>query len=445
MPEKAIKIIGGNKLDGSLFISGAKNAALPLMSAALLADTGSNKLSNIPYLADIQMMSNLLIELGADISLNVLNNEEKQRPIRTLEVNNRGGKVGNTIVDGELVNKIRASILLIAPMLKFNKKVKIALPGGCAIGKRPINIHLQGLLKMGVEVDLYDDHIEATAANGLIGSEMELDFPSVGASENLIMAATFAKGKTIIKNLAQEPEVVDLVKFLTCMGAKIAYLDNCTVEIIGGEELKGCDHYIVNDRIEASSYAVLAAATDGKIKMLDTSMSIFHDTIEIFNKIGVKIEELPNGEGVMASRAENFLQLNKNGGVEINTTPFPGFPTDIQAQIMALCAITPGRHVITENVWENRFMHAEYLNKMGAKIEISGNRAVIEGVSHLNPCTNLEATDLRASFSLIIAALSSPNNTSPSFIHKIHHLDRGYEAVEMKISRCGGNIDRVRV
>ena len=413
----SIRITGGVPLRGTIAISGAKNAALPLMACGLLTDERLI-LSNVAKLADLATMAALLAQHGIAV----------EPSGRTLSL---GGDITNTLAPYEIVRKMRASILVLGPLLARRRAARVSLPGGCAIGTRPVDLHLKGLEAMGAVIKLDAGYIEASAPTGLRGAQIVFPFVSVGATENLLMAATLADGVTTLKNAAREPEIIDLCACLTAMGAQIEGTGTDTLVIHGVKSLHGAQHAILPDRIETGTYACAAAITGGKVFLEGARAADLGAVLSSLREAGVVITEEPNG----------FWVERANGlhGVDVVTEPFPGFPTDMQAQFMALMAVAEGASLITETIFENRFMHVPELNRMGAKINAHGSSAIIRGVRKLSGA-QVMATDLRASFSLVLAALAAEGETT---IARVYHLDRGYESVEQKLAACGARIERI--
>ena len=413
----SIRIIGGQPLSGTIAISGAKNAALPLMTCGLLTDERL-VLSNVAKLADLATMAQLLAQHGIEVT-------PEGRKL-TL-----GGKITNTLAPYEIVRKMRASILVLGPLLARTGEARVSLPGGCAIGTRPVDLHLKGLEAMGASIELDGGYVNAKAPQGLKGATIVFPFVSVGATENLLMAATLADGVTVLKNAAREPEITDLAKCLIAMGAKIEGLETDTLTIEGVKSLHGAEHAILPDRIETGTYACAAAITGGDIFLENARASDLGAVLTSLAEAGVIITEGENGFRV--------TRVNGLHGVDVTTEPFPGFPTDMQAQFMALMAVADGASLITENIFENRFMHVPELTRMGARINIQGSSAIVRGVKQLTGAPVM-ATDLRASVSLVLAALAAQGETT---ISRVYHLDRGYEAVEQKLAACGARVERV--
>jgi UDP-N-acetylglucosamine 1-carboxyvinyltransferase len=412
-----IRITGGVPLSGTIHISGAKNAALPLMTCGLLTDD-LLVLSNVAKLADLATMADLLAQHGI----------AAEPSGRTLSL---GGRITNTEAPYDIVRKMRASILVLGPLLARCREARVSLPGGCAIGTRPVDLHLKGLEAMGAVIKLDAGYIDAVAPTGLRGANIVFPFVSVGATENLLMAAALADGVTTLKNAAREPEISDLAKCLLAMGAKIEGIGADTLVIEGVKTLHGADHAILPDRIETGTYACAAAITGGKVFLENARAEDLGAVLSSLTEAGIIITPAQNG----------FWVERANGlhGVDVMTEPFPGFPTDMQAQFMALMAVAEGASMLTETIFENRFMHVPELNRMGARINAHGSSAIIRGVSKLSGAPVM-ATDLRASVSLVLAGLAAEGETT---VNRVYHLDRGYEAVEQKLAACGARIERV--
>ena len=413
-------IVGGKKLNGSINISGSKNATLPILAASILSQNKVT-ITNIPLVKDVETMINLLSLLGSKIKL-----VKKRKKIEILNANEL-----NTFVSYNLVKTMRAGILVLGPLLARYNKATVSLPGGCAIGSRPVNLHLAALKKMGVNFKIKGGYINAIAKNGLIGNKITFPKISVGATENTMLAACLAKGKTILNNCACEPEIKDLSRFLVKMGCKIRWLEKRKIEINGVTNLKPLTYRVMFDRIEAGTYMIASAVTDGRIKIKNINPKIIKNEILVMKKMGV----------IITVKSKEIIVRNSRYIKKINlkTSPYPGFPTDLQAQIMVLMCGANGVSKIIENIFENRFMHISELNRMGAKIKIKGNQAIIQGKKKLNGA-ELMATDLRASVSLVLAALSSKSKTT---INRVYHLDRGYENIEKKLANCGAQIKRI--
>ena len=420
-----IKIIGGHRLEGQIPVSGAKNAALPLMAAALLTDQPL-WLENLPRLGDIATMAGLLEQLGAKIELG-----EGIGPARRTQLH--VPKITDTTASYDLVRKMRASVLVLGPLLARERKAKVSLPGGCAIGTRPIDLHLKGLTQMGAVIELVDGYVEATAPKGLSGARIVFPNVSVGATENLLMAAALARGETVLVNAAREPEIGDLVHCLIAMGAQIGGVGTDTLTVQGVDRLHGATHAVIADRIETGTFAMAAAVTDGDIELVGAQVDHIGAVAEILTRAGVAIT--PTAAGFRAKRANGELM-----GVDVMTEPFPGFPTDLQAQFMALMTSASGAAMVTETIFENRFMHVPELCRMGANINVHGASAMIRGVKRLTGAPVM-ATDLRASVSLVIAGLAAEGQT---VLNRVYHLDRGYERLVDKLSACGAQIERLK-
>ena len=414
-----LEIFGANRLKGQIKISGSKNASLPILAATLLSKK-KIYLKNLPQVKDIHTMISLLQSLGSIISFK----REK------LIINNSSQK--KKFASYNLVKTMRAGILVLGPLLAKFGKAKVSLPGGCAIGSRPIDIHLKALTKLGVKYKIIDGYVHATAPKGLIGSKINFSNVSVGATENLIIAASFAKGITILNNCAIEPEINDLINFLKKMGCKIKWISNRSLKIIGVGETKEIIYSVMFDRIEAGTYLIAAAVTEGNLKIKNIIPSIIQTEINILKKMGAKIILKKNEVHIMGNK--------KIKSTNIKTAPYPGFPTDLQAQFMVLLCKANKKSLIKEDIFENRFMHVAELNRMGAQILIKGNKAIIEGNINFTSA-ELMATDLRASVSLILAALSAKGK---SIINRIYHLDRGYENIEHKLKKIGVKIKRLK-
>jgi UDP-N-acetylglucosamine 1-carboxyvinyltransferase len=416
--EKLI-VSGGRRLSGSVKVSGAKNAVLPIIAASLLGESPS-RLEEIPDLEDVRTISEVLRFLGAKVT--------SDEP-GTLLVDS--SDITSSEVPYELTRKMRASFTVLGPLLARRGQARISLPGGCAIGTRPIDLHLKGFEALGAEIVLGHGYIEAKAPQGLNGARIYLDFPSVGATENIMMAASLAKGQTILENPAEEPEIVDLANYLNSMGARVRGAGTNVIRIEGVKELTGTTYTVIPDRIEAGTYMVAAAITDGDVWIENALTEHLKPVIAKLKEAGVYIEERIDGVRV---RGTGTLKA-----VDIKTLPYPGFPTDMQAQFMALTTVANGTSVVTETVFENRFMHVDELKRMGANIKIEGRSAVVEGVGKLAGC-QVKATDLRAGAALILAGLVAQGQTE---IGCIHHIDRGYEGIVAKFCGLGADITRI--
>jgi len=413
-----LEVFGASQLKGQIKISGSKNASLPILAATLL----SNKkvfLRNLPQVRDIETMKNLLESLGSRI--NYKNKE--------LIIDN--SKQTKKFASYSLVKTMRAGILVLGPLLAKFGSAKVSLPGGCAIGTRPVDIHLKALAKLGVKYKILEGYVHATASKGLQGAKIEFPKISVGATENLIIAASFARGTTILSNCAIEPEIKDLINFLNVMGCNIKFVAKRTIKIIGVKEVQETNYGIMFDRIEAGTYLIAGALTAGNLKIQNIIPSIIQTEIDTLRKIGAKI--------IIKKNEVQIIGNKKIKNLNIKTAPYPGFPTDLQAQIMVLLCKANKKSLIKEDIFENRFMHVAELNRMGAKISIKGNLATVEGSTNF-ASAELMATDLRASVSLILAALTAKGK---SVINRIYHLDRGYENIEKKLKKVGAKIRRV--
>ena len=413
-----ILIRGGRPLHGDIQISGAKNAALPLMTAGMLTDERL-VLTNVPRLADIATMHELVAQHGPAV--------EPQE--RTLSI---GGPITNTVAPYDIVRKMRASILVLGPLLARVREGRVSLPGGCAIGTRPVDLHLKGLEQMGAVITLDGGYISATAPRGLRGAVIILPFASVGATENLLMAATLADGRTELSNAAREPEIGDLATCLIAMGAHITGVGTDKLIIDGVPRLHGATHPILPDRIETGTYACAAAITGGSVRLIGAQVAHLGAVSRTLLEAGVEVTQ--DGDAMLVRR------LNGLRGADAMTEPYPGFPTDMQAQFMALMSVAEGAAMITETIFENRFMHVPELNRMGARINVHGASAIIRGVPGGLSGAPVMATDLRASVSLVLAGLAAKGET---MVNRVYHLDRGYEAVEQKLAACGADIERV--
>ena len=413
-----LEVFGANKLKGQITISGSKNASLPILAASLLSNKKTT-LKNLPEVRDIETMISLLKSLGVKIKIKqkliIIDNSKQQKKFASYN----------------LVKTMRAGILVLGPLLAKFGFAKVSLPGGCAIGTRPVDIHLKALSKLGVKYKINEGYVIAYAPNGLKGNNIRFPKISVGATENLIIAASLAKGVTVLKNCAIEPEIKDLVNFLNKAGCKIKWFSKRTIKIIGVKKLKEIGYSIMFDRIEAGTYLIAAAVTEGNLKIKNIIPKIIKTEIDVLKKLGAKITFNKNSIQIIGQK--------KIKNTKIKTAPYPGFPTDLQAQLMVLLCKATKSSTIQENIFENRFMHVAELNRMGAKILIKGNKALVEGNINFAPA-ELMATDLRASVSLILAALTTKGK---SVINRIYHLDRGYEKIEKKLKKVGAKIRRV--
>jgi UDP-N-acetylglucosamine 1-carboxyvinyltransferase len=415
----AIQITGGVPLDGEIWISGAKNAVLPILVASLLGDEASF-ISNVPHLQDVTTTMELLGRMGADLSV-----DDRMR----IEIDPRGMKQFEAPYD--LVKTMRASILVLGPLVARYGRAVVSLPGGCAIGSRPVDLHLRGLQQLGAEVSVVNGNIEATAER-LKAANIIFDTVTVTGTENIMMAATLARGTSVIENAAQEPEVVDLANFLNAMGAKISGAGSNTLVIEGVESLRGAEYSVLPDRIETGTYLVAGAITRGHVKVTQVNPHDLDSVIEKLREAGADIEV-----------GKDWIDLNMHGrrprAVNITTAPYPGFATDMQAQFTALNAVAEGTAIITETIFENRFMHVQELQRLGADITVKGNTAIVRGVAELNGAP-IMATDLRASAGLVLAGLVANGTT---LVDRVYHIDRGYEIIEEKLGQLGARIKRI--
>ncbi|MBS4025934.1 MAG: UDP-N-acetylglucosamine 1-carboxyvinyltransferase [Clostridia bacterium] len=415
-----IIIYGGNPLEGTVTVSGAKNAVLPIIAASLLAE-GESTLLDIPQLADVTIISQLIRQLGANVEDNLAG---------TVKID--ASYIKEWEAPYEYVRKMRASFLLMGPLLARLGKARIPLPGGCAIGSRPIDLHLKGFEAMGAKIFIGHGYVEATASK-LTGSKVYMDFPSVGATENIMMAAALAEGQTVIENAAEEPEIVDLANFINNMGGRVKGAGTKIVRIEGVAKMHGTTHAVIPDRIEAGSFMVAAAATGGNVLLENVIIDHLKPVVAKLKETGTTVLEEEDGVRVIG------IQQLKS--VDIKTMPYPGFPTDMQAQMMALLTRAKGTSIITESVFENRFMHVDELKRMGAEIKIEGRSAIVEGVNSLTG-TQVKATDLRAGAAMVIAALTSVGRTE---IGCVHHIDRGYDNIVQKFQELGARIERAEI
>jgi UDP-N-acetylglucosamine 1-carboxyvinyltransferase len=423
----SIRIEGGRPLYGAIHVGGAKNAALKLMCAALLTDQPL-VLDRVPRLADIRTLEVLLAQHGVDIKVQDPDNPQGQRLIL------QAREITNTTAPYDLVRRMRASVLVLGPLLARCGTADVSLPGGCAIGARPVNLHIDGLRALGAEIEIEGGYIRARAPKGLTGAVIRFPFVSVGATENLLMAATLAKGETVLENAAREPEIGDLAQCLVKMGAEIEGVGTDRLRIVGKPSLGGTSHQVMADRIEGGTYALAAAIAGGKVELIDLPVEHLGAMIDALRRAGVTVE--PNGRGTIVSRENNRI-----AGVDVITEPYPGFPTDLQAQFMTLMTIAEGAAMVTETIFENRFMHVPELTRMGANITVHHASALVRGVPKLKGAPVM-ATDLRASVSLVLAGLAAEGET---IVNRVYHLDRGYERVEEKLSACGARIERIKV
>jgi UDP-N-acetylglucosamine 1-carboxyvinyltransferase len=418
----SILVKGGGALSGAIPIAGAKNACLTLMPATLLSEEPLT-LTNVPRLSDIATMTQLLQSLGAEVS--------SLQDGRVLALSSHDAN--NAVADYDIVRKMRASNLVLGPLLARHGHAVVSLPGGCAIGARPMDLHIHGLTALGAEIELKDGYLHAKAAGGLKGAVVELRFASVGATENILMAATLAKGTTVIRNAAREPEIMDLARCLRSMGAQIEGEGTATITIQGVDRLSGATHPVIADRIELGTYMLAPVIAGGEVELLGGRIDLVQAFCEKLDEAGISVSETAKGLKV----------ARKNGrvrAVDVRTAVFPGFPTDLQAQMMALLCTAQGVSVLEETIFENRFMHAPELVRMGAQIDVQGGTATVTGVDRLKGAPVM-ATDLRASVSLILAGLAAEGET---VVSRVYHLDRGYEHVVRKFSAVGAQIERIK-
>ncbi|WP_302534886.1 UDP-N-acetylglucosamine 1-carboxyvinyltransferase [Megasphaera elsdenii] len=414
-------IHGGKPLEGTVRVSGAKNAVLPIIVASMLGTTQST-LTEIPKLADVHTVCDVIASLGVHI-------EHPERDTLVIDAH----ELTSTTAPYDLVRRMRASFLVMGPLLARKGRAQISLPGGCSIGARPIDLHLKAFEAMGAVINLENGDIEATAPNGLKGAQIYLDFPSVGATENILMAASMAEGKTVLENAAEEPEIVDLATYLNSMGANIRGAGTNVIRIEGVKELHGANHAVIPDRIEAGTFMVGAAMTQGNVFVENAISEHLKPLISKLKEVGAEVQEEIDGIRVIG-----HAPLRP---ADIKTLPYPGFPTDMQAQFMALTTICQGTSVVTETVFENRFMHVDEFKRMGAKIRIEGRSAIVEGVPLLKGAS-VNATDLRAGAALVLAGLVADGETEVGYLY---HIDRGYDNLVLKLQRLGADIVRVNI
>ena len=417
----AIRLRGGNSFSGAIPIAGAKNAALPLMAASLLTDEPL-RLANLPGVADIGSMKTLLGTHGVAIA----------NGTAAGEASFDASGVRDTTAPYDLVRRMRASVLVLGPLVARFGRARVSLPGGCAIGTRPIDLHLEALRRLGAQIDLVDGYVEARAPRRLAGADFTFPSVSVGATENALMAACLARGESVLRNAAREPEIVDLGHCLIAMGAKIEGLGTDVLQVGGVDRLRGARHRVIADRIEAGTYAIAASMAGGDVTLEGANPETLRALLDTLSDAGVAIEETQDRLRIVSPGGDT-------AGMDLVTQPYPGFPTDLQAQIMSLTTVASGASRITETIFENRFMHVPELLRMGADIRVRGATALIQGVSRLKGA-EVMATDLRASVSLILAGLVAEGET---VVNRIYHLDRGYEAIEAKLAACGADIERI--
>lgn len=425
-----ISITGGNRLNGIIPISGAKNAALPLMIASLLTDD-TLTLQNVPHLADVEQLIRILGNHGVDYSVNGRRARQGDNYSRTINFSARN--IVDTTAPYELVSKMRASFWVIGPLLARMGVAQVSLPGGCAIGTRPVDLFIEGLQALGAEIDIEGGYVNAKApTGGLVGNRYVFPKVSVGATHVLLMAASLARGETVIENAACEPEVTNLADCLNAMGAKIDGAGMPTITVSGVDALGGARHAVIPDRIETGTYAMAAAMTGGDVLLAGAQSELLQTALDVVSQSGATVTAEPGGIRIV--RGDDPIRP-----VDISTAPFPGFPTDLQAQLMGLMTRAAGTSRITETIFENRFMHVQELARLGAHISLDGQTAIVEGVQQLNGA-QVMATDLRASVSLVIAGLAAEGET---MVNRVYHLDRGFERLEEKLSHCGAEIRRV--
>ena len=424
-----IRITGGQALRGTIPISGAKNAALPLLIASLLTEDRLT-LKNVPNLADVNLLVRILRNHGVDLAV------DGKRPGPAMHLGETFHLTARDIVDTtapyEMVSRMRASFWVLGPLIARMREAKVSLPGGCAIGTRPVDLHLMGLKALGAEIDIDAGYVIARAPKGLRGARIVFPKVSVGATHNVLLAAALAKGETVIENAAREPEIGDVAACLSKMGAKVEGIGTSTLRIQGRDRLEGAVHTVLPDRIETGTFAMAVAATGGDVTLEGARLDDLKAALDVLANTGTTVQATDTG-----------IRVTRNGGgiepVSIETEPFPGFPTDLQAQLMALLTLASGTSVIRETIFENRFMHVQELARLGADIQLQGDTATIRGVKTLKGAPVM-ATDLRASVSLVIAGLAGEGET---MINRVYHLDRGFEQLEQKLSRCGANIERL--
>lgn len=423
-----IKITGGHALNGSIPISGAKNAALPLLIASLLTDDRLT-LKNVPNLADVNLLQRILRNHGVDLAVD----GKRPEPAHIGEtVHLTAREIVDTTAPYEMVSRMRASFWVLGPLVARMGQAKVSLPGGCAIGTRPVDMHLSGLKELGAEIEIEGGYVIAHAPKGLRGAHIVFPKVSVGATHQVLLAAALAKGETVIENAAREPEIGDVAECLVKMGVAIDGIGTSVLRIQGRDRLQGAVHTVLPDRIETGTFAFAVAATGGDVVLEGTRINLLKNALDVLSETGTTV-----------TATENGIRVKRSGGeiqpVSVETQPFPGFPTDLQAQLMALLTRAAGTSVIRETIFENRFMHVQELARLGADIHLHGDTATIKGVKHLTGAPVM-ATDLRASVSLVIAGLMAEGDT---MINRVYHLDRGFEQLEEKLSRCGAVIERV--
>lgn len=424
-----IRIRGGNTLNGTIHISGAKNAALPLMIASLLTDE-TLTLHRVPRLADVRLLQRILQNHGVDITIAGKRAGQNGHDGETMRISAK--TIADTTAPYELVSKMRASFWVLAPLLARCGEARVSLPGGCAIGTRPVDLHILAMEKLGAQISIDAGYVVARTPKGFTGGHINFPKVSVGATHAALMGAVTAKGDTLIENAAREPEITDVAECLVKMGAKIDGIGSATIRIQGVPRLHGAEHAVIADRIEAGTYAMAAAMTGGNVKLTGARTDTLDEVVKIMRASGVDVEAANDG-----------LKIKRNGAglsaINVATEPYPGFPTDLQAQLMALITRAKGTSIIRETIFENRFMHVQELARLGADIHLNGDTAEIRGVERLTGA-QVMATDLRASVSLVIAALAAEGETT---LHRVYHLDRGFETLEDKLKACGADIERL--
>jgi UDP-N-acetylglucosamine 1-carboxyvinyltransferase len=424
-----IKIVGGHRLEGTIPISGAKNAALPLLIASLLTDDRLT-LKNVPNLADVNLLTRILRNHGVDLAVDGKRPGGNAHIGETFHLTARD--IADTTAPYEMVSRMRASFWVLGPLIARMRQARVSLPGGCAIGTRPVDLHLMGLKALGAEIDIDGGDVVARAPSGLRGAHITFPKVSVGATHNVLLAAALAKGETVLENAAREPEIGDVAACLVKMGAQIDGIGSSTLRIQGRDRLEGAVHAVLPDRIETGTFAFAVAATGGDVVLEGTRRDLLQTALETLTKVGATVTETPGG--IRVTHAGDRLEP-----VTVETQPFPGFPTDLQAQLMALMTRAQGTSVIRETIFENRYMHVQELVRLGADIQLHGDTATIKGVKSLRGAPVM-ATDLRASVSLVIAGLMADGETT---INRVYHLDRGFERLEEKLTRCGASIERI--
>jgi UDP-N-acetylglucosamine 1-carboxyvinyltransferase len=424
-----IRIVGGKPLNGTIPISGAKNATLPLMIASLLTDD-TLVLENVPRLADVTLLQHILSNHGVDIMVKGKRPGDEEHRGQTLHIS--AARIVDTTAPYELVSKMRASFWVVGPLLARIGEAKVSLPGGCAIGTRPVDLLIMALERLGAVIDIDSGYVVARAKNGLKGGEIAFPKVTVGGTHTALMAASLASGESVIENAAREPEIVDVAECLNKMGAKISGAGTSRIVVQGVSRLNGARHSVLPDRIETGTYAMAVAMTGGDVLLSGARAELLQSALDILSQAGAEVTA--NNEGIRVAR--NGAAINP---VRVSTAPFPGFPTDLQAQLMALMVCATGSSHITETIFENRFMHVQELARFGARIQLDGETATIHGIEKLRGAPVM-ATDLRASVSLVIAGLAAEGET---MVNRVYHLDRGFERLEQKLSACGAFIERI--